>query len=61
MTADVESDVVNTAVDDHSLSPVERIGIVLSDWLKDHPSRRGKGADPIERGCRLRRRRCPCL
>jgi hypothetical protein len=42
MTADVEGDVVNIEIDDHSLSPVERIGIVLSEWLKDHPSRRTK-------------------
>ncbi len=43
MTADVEGDAMNIEVDDHSLSPVERIGIVLSDWLKDHPSRRKRG------------------
>ncbi len=34
---------MNIEVDDDSLSPVERIGIVLSVWLKDRPSRSGKG------------------
>jgi len=43
MTADVERDGANIEIDDDSLSPAERIGIVLSDWLKDHPSRRRKG------------------
>jgi len=42
MTADIERDVVNIEIDDDSLSPVERIGIVLSAWLKDHPFRRRK-------------------
>jgi hypothetical protein len=42
MTAEIGRDVVNIEIDDDSLSPAERIGIVLSDWLRDHPSRRRK-------------------